>query len=234
MKKNNPKISIIIPVLNEATSIAKLLRYLNSNSTAKNIKEIIVVDGGSSDETVNIATHEKAYVFHSKKGRAKQMNFGAQKATGEILYFLHVDTLPPKNFDETILKAFYQGSKAGCFRMKFDSSSKFLAFFAWLTKLNFKVCRGGDQSLFVTKKIFQKTKGFNEDYIVYEDNELIERLYQIVDFKILPKYVITSARRYEERGEIALQYHFGMIHLKRYFGASPEQLYEYYKRKIAV
>jgi len=234
MKRNNPRISIIIPVLNEADSIANMLSYLKLHSSSKNIKEILVVDGGSADTTVNIALNEKASVLHSKKGRAKQMNFGAQNASGELLYFLHVDTLPPKNFDETILNAYYSGSKAGCFRMKFDSSSKFLAFFAWFTKLKFKVCRGGDQSLFVTKQIFQETGGFNEEYLVYEDNEFIERLYKLVDFTILPRHVITSARRYEERGEIRLQYHFGMIHLKRFFGAGPEKLYDYYQRKIAV
>lgn len=234
MKQNNPRISIIIPVLNEAASIAKVLAYLKSNSSSENIKEIIVVDGGSSDSTINIAFSEKVSVLHSKKGRAKQMNFGAQKATGEILYFLHVDTLPPRNFDKSIIDTVLLQNEVGCFQMKFDSKSRFLAFFAWFTRINIKLCRGGDQSLFITKKLFKESKGFNEDYIVFEDNEFINRIYDLTNFTILPRHVKTSARRYEERGEVALQYHFGMIHLKSYMGAGPEQLYDYYKRKIAV
>ena len=76
--------------------------------------------------------------------------------------------------------------------------------------------------------------GFNENYIIYEDNEFIGRVYKTTRFKILPFHVKTSARRYEEQGQIRLQYHFGILHLKNYFGAGPEQLYDYYKRKIAL
>lgn len=234
MKSQNPRISIVIPVLNEENCIAKVLQFLRKNSTPANIEEIIVVDGGSSDATVSIASHLGVQVVRSPRGRAKQLNMGSKLAQGNILYFLHVDTLPPKNFDETILNAAGLGNEAGCFRMKFDSSSRFLAFFAWFTKLNFKVCRGGDQSLYITKALFQKMGGFNEDYLVYEDNEFTDRLYNLTDFKIIPRHAITSARRYEERGEVALQFHFGMIHLKNYLGAGPEELYEYYKRKITI
>ena len=233
MKEQHPQISIIIPVLNEESCIATVLKFLKENSNPKNIKEILVVDGGSSDATLEIASRLGVSIIKTQKGRAKQLNLGAKTAQGEVLYFLHVDTLPPKNFDESILNAVKTGSKAGCFRMKFDSTSRFLAFFAWLTRLNFKVCRGGDQSLFITKALFQKTGGFNKQYLVYEDNEFTDRLYNFVDFKILPRHVITSARRYEERGEVRLQYHFGIIHLKNYFGAGPEQLYDYYSRKIS-
>ncbi|WP_273568160.1 TIGR04283 family arsenosugar biosynthesis glycosyltransferase [Maribacter halichondriae] len=228
-----PRISIIIPVLNEENDIAKVLTFLKDQSGTGSIKEILVVDGGSSDTTVAIARRMGADVIEATKGRAKQMNLGANAAQGEILYFLHVDTLPAKDFDELICNAVQNGHEAGCFRMKFDSKSKFLAFFAWFTKLNFKVCRGGDQSLFITKRLFKKTGGFNESYIIYEDNEFTDRLYDYANFKILPRHVITSARRYKEKGEIKLQFHFGMIHLKNYLGAGPEKLYDYYRKKIA-
>lgn len=226
-------ISIIVPVLNEAELIGNFLNFLQENSIAKNIKEIIIVDGGSTDTTVEIASNLGVTVIHSEKGRAKQMNTGAKYATGEILYFLHVDTLPPQYFDQTILDAVRKNYQVGCFQMKFDSDSLFLSFFAWFTRINHRFFRGGDQSLYISKHMFQKARGFNEKYAIYEDNEFIGRLYAMTNFKILSPYVKTSARRYEKYGIIKLQYHFGVIHLKNYLGAGPEQLYQYYKKNIA-
>ncbi|MGB5821403.1 MAG: TIGR04283 family arsenosugar biosynthesis glycosyltransferase [Saonia sp.] len=235
MKQNNTKtISVIVPVLNEEEHVGKLLTYLKKNvGSKKNIREVLIVDGGSLDHTVTIASNLGATVLLSKKGRAKQMNYGARHAKGEILYFLHVDTLPPKNFDGFVLKATANGHNSGCFRMEFDSNHWMLKVFAWFTKMNHKICRGGDQSLFITKELFTKTKGFNEEYIIYEDNEFIGRLYKMTNFKVLPQRVQTSARKYEKNGLLRLQYHFGIIHLKKLFGAPPGALYDYYKRKVA-
>lgn len=234
MKPSNPKtISIIIPVLNEEAYIGKLLTYLQ-NSSSKDNPEIIVVDGGSKDNTIGIAKTLGATVLRSRKGRAIQMNLGARHACGDILYFLHVDTLPPKNFDNFIVQAVAKGHEAGCFRMRFDSTSWFLKFFASLTRINHRICRGGDQSLYVTKEIFWHIKGFNENYIIYEDSEFIGRLYKTIGFKVLREWVITSARKYEKNGVVKLQYHFGVIHLKSLLGAGPDKLYDYYKRNIVV
>lgn len=233
MIKSSSNISIIIPVLNEEKYIAKLLHYVQKNSSTKNIFEILVVDGGSTDNTLNLASDFGATVLQSKQGRAKQMNIGARYAKGKILYFLHADTFPPKNFDKHILNAATRGTEAGCFRMQFDSSNTFLSFFSWFSRINHKICRGGDQSLFVTQRLFHKTKGFNENYVIYEDSEFIGRLYKMTNFKVLRQKVITSARKYKEQGTVKLQFHFGVIHLKNLMGAGPESLYEYYRRKIA-
>ncbi|NNE75855.1 MAG: glycosyltransferase family 2 protein [Pricia sp.] len=207
------------------------MRHLFKNSSSA-IQEILLVDGGSTDETLSIARNYKVTVIHSEKGRSKQLNSGARKAQGDILYFLHADTLPPKGFDNSIIEAVENGHPTGCFQMKFDSKSRFLSFFAWFSRINHIICRGGDQSLFIAKKLFELSGGFNEAYRIYEDSEYIGRLYKITPFKILSQYVKTSARRYEERGKLTLQYHFGVIHLKNYLGAGPEHLYDYYKRKI--
>ncbi|MBT8184219.1 MAG: TIGR04283 family arsenosugar biosynthesis glycosyltransferase [Eudoraea sp.] len=231
---SSPRISIIIPVLNEEASILRVLRYLKQNSSPDLIEEILVIDGGSEDNTIELAKDYGVAVIQSPRGRAKQMNLGAKHAKGGIFYFLHVDTLPPKNFDQLIIDAVRDNHKVGCFQMRFDSNSRFLKFFAWFSRVNHTICRGGDQSLFITRKLFLKAKGFNEEYRVYEDNEFIGRLYKQTYFKILPQRVQTSARRYEERGMVQLQYHFGMIHLNYYLGAGPEKLYKYYRRNVII
>ena len=153
----NHQISIIIPVLNEESCIGKLLEHLLANSSAKNISEIIVVDGGSFDNTINIVQafsnftciyNKEAFnyidsrvledksistevlrtpinILDSEKGRAKQMNLGVKSATGDILYFLHADSLPPKCFDTLIIKEVEKENQAGCFRMQFESKHWF-------------------------------------------------------------------------------------------------------------
>jgi len=233
MKENKlPKISIIIPVLNEEEALDKLLPYLQTKAANYDQLEVIVSDGGSSDNTISIAKKYSATCFNSVRGRASQMNAGAKKAKGQILYFLHADSLPPKHFDQTIISAINSGIPAGCFRLKFNISNRFLAFFAWFTRFNFPLCRGGDQSLFISQDLFTTLGGFNEAYRIYEDNEFIGRIYRKAGFRVLPQEVITSARKYKDNGTVRLQYHFAMVHLKKFAGASPESLFAYYNRHI--
>lgn len=96
-------ISIIIPVLNEEATITKLLLHLKTHAITKSIIEVIIVDGGSTDHTIKLAKKGGATVLSTTRGRAKQMNHGAKYAKGDILYFLHADSLPPLGFDELIL-----------------------------------------------------------------------------------------------------------------------------------
>lgn len=227
------KISIIIPIFNEVDAIHRLLLHIE-NVVSKTIPyEIIVVDGGSTDaSSKQVQNSKSAILIPSEKGRAKQMNAGAKHASGNILYFLHCDSFPPKNFDVAIVKEIDRGNLAGCFRMKFDYNHPVLLVSQWFTRFNHISCRGGDQSLFVTKELFDKIKGFNESYIIYEDNEIIKRLYQEQQFVVIPKYLITSARRYRINGAWKLQYHFTVIHLKRKLGHSVESLLDYYRKNV--
>jgi rSAM/selenodomain-associated transferase 2 len=232
------KISIIIPILNESKTIVSLLQYLIKNSSSTNISEIIVVDGGSKDESFKLVSdfnllNDKVILMSSERGRASQMNLGKQKATGTILYFLHADSFPPNGFDQLIINEVKKGNLAGCFKMKFNHHHWWLRLASWLTKFQWRVCRGGDQSQYVTKELFKEIGGFNENYMIYEDNILINELYKRNQFKVIQKSIVTSARLYERRGIWILQYHFLTIYLKRWMGASAEDIYNYYKKHIA-
>ncbi|MFH4964841.1 TIGR04283 family arsenosugar biosynthesis glycosyltransferase [Gaetbulibacter sp. M235] len=227
------KISIIIPVLNEAETLAKLLNHLIESSSKENIAELIVVDGGSTDKTTAIASKfEPVFLITSGKGRAKQMNLGAKHTTGSILYFLHADSFPPKNFDKLIINEVEKGNLSGCFKMRFDSNHWWMRLAGWLTRFNWIACRGGDQSLFITTSLFNSLGGYDEQYIIYEDNVFIKKLYAIRQFKVIQKDLITSARLYKRLGVWRLQYHFFRIHLKHWLGANAYELHSYYKKHI--
>ncbi|TWO33328.1 glycosyltransferase [Seonamhaeicola sediminis] len=237
------KISIVIPVLNESANIKNLLNYLIENSSEENIQDILVVDGGSIDGTQDMVLdtfaqreNTRTYIrlLTSEKGRAKQMNFGAKNASGNILYFLHADSFPPKNFDKLIIKQVKNSNKAGCFRMKFDSNHWWLKLAGWLTKFSWKIARGGDQSLFITKSLFYKIGGFDESYTIYEDNDFISKLYKRKQFVVIQEWLVTSSRRYKTNGLWKLQYHYCNIHIKRLLGADAQTLNKYYLKHVLV
>ena len=230
-------LTVIIPVFNEAQNIKRLLDYLIENKHDDVPTDVIVVDGGSRDGSVEIVSeiaskNKDIHILKSKKGRAKQMNMGAKKAKYKILYFLHADTFPPKNYNKIISKHIDNGGSSGCFKMKFDNSHWWLQLAGWFTQFNWKSCRGGDQSLFIEKIAFEAIGGFNEDFVIYEDNDLIYKLYKQYNFKVLPYWLTTSSRRYQSNGIWKLQFHFWMIHLKKIFGASPKTLEAYYVKHI--
>ena len=227
-------ISIIIPVLNEEKNIPPLIRHLKKQSSPHIIEEIIIVDGGSQDTSVLVANQEKITVLLSEKGRAKQMNLGAKKAKGNILYFLHADSLPPKSYDSFIINEVEKGNLAGCFRMQFDSTHWWLRLASWLTQFRWRACRGGDQSQFITKNLFNDIGGFDESYTIYEDNILINELYNRKQFIVIQEKIKTSARLYKKHGVWKLQYHFWTIYVKKWFGASADNLFKYYKKHIAL
>lgn len=229
------RISIIIPVLNESATIKDLLFHLIDNASLHSISELIVVDGGSTDGTQDIvkSLDLNIVLLNSDKGRAKQMNLGAKHAKGNIFYFLHADSFPPHRYDQLILDEVNKGNKAGCFRMQFDSNHWWLRLASWLTQFSWRACRGGDQSQFITRDLFDTIGGYDESYIIYEDNILINELYARKQFVVINKKIRTSARLYKTIGIWKLQYHFWAIYVKRWFGASADELLAYYKKYIA-
>ncbi len=228
-------ISIIIPVLNEEQTINQLLHHLINNASDSNNLEIIIIDGDSVDDTSGVvhafaeASPSLSIQFHTAvKGRGSQMHAGSQIAKGEILYFLHADSFPPQNYDLDIIKAVSSGNPAGCFRMRFMSWNWWLIIIGWFTRFSWRASRGGDQSQYITKELYKEIGGYNTEIPIYEDYDLIHRLYDHGTYYVIPKWLKTSARRYDEIGVYKLQWFYITIYWKKRNGATIDEIYEYY------
>ncbi len=227
------KISIIIPTYNESENIGHVLDHLQANSNPDNIEEVIVSDGISDDETLEIAREKGARIAdHKHTGRARQMNAGARIARGDLFYFLHADTYPPEGFDRDILESVEKGYGAGSFRMKWDMDHPVLNFFAFFTRFNCQWCRGGDQSMFITRALFEKLGGFNEQYRFLEDYEIVPRIKKEAKFRVIQRDIITSARKYRQIGVMRLQLHVAKTYIMRAMGADVEKVAQTYYKGI--
>lgn len=226
-------ISIIIPAYNEQGHIGETTRMLRRLDGAGLVHEIIVADGGSSDATCAEAVAAGARVLRCpRKGRAAQMNWGAAQASGTVLYFLHADSVPPPGFTQHIRAAVVQGYASGCYRLRFDHRHWFLQANSWFTRFDVNAIRFGDQSLFVTKEVFEKSGGFREDLLMMEDQEIIHRLKRGGRFVVLRGAVTTSARKYLDNGIYRMQLIFFRIWFLYYMGYSQERLLKLYRRLI--
>lgn len=197
--------SIIIPTLNEAENIAQLISFLKKN-TDHRLLEIIVVDADSTDDTIEYARTEGAKVIVSpKRGRAIQMNIGAQAAKADVLYFIHADCTPPTTFLDDIEQAITEGYPIGCYRYRFDDQRFILRINAYFNRFEPLWCRGGDETLFIKKETFEQLNGFDESYCIMEEYDFIKRARAVFPFKIIPKYAIVSARKYETNSWLRVQ-----------------------------
>ena len=228
---NKEGVSVIIPLLNEESFVERCITILQERIQEKTT-EVIFVDGGSTDQSVLLLASSPFKLIKSSAGRAVQMNRGAKEARNPILYFLHIDSIPPLGFDRIINEEIEKGTTAGCFQMRFDHQHWALQLAGYFTRLNLPFCRGGDQSLFIQKQRFQQMEGFKEHYPICEDNEFTDRLYREGTFKVLPSILISSARRFEQNGVLYTQLIHGIVHLLRALGASPIRLHRFYKRYI--
>lgn len=226
-------ISIIIPAYNEEGHIGETVRLLRQLDGTGLIREIIVADGGSSDATCAEAAAAGARALPCpRKGRAAQMNRGASQASGTVLYFLHADSIPPAGFTRHIQTALAQGFACGCYRLRFDHRHWFLQANSWFTRFDVNAVRFGDQSLFVTKELFEKSGGFREDLLMMEDQEIIHRLKRGGRFVVMKEAVTTSARKYLDNGIYRMQLIFFRIWFLYYMGYPQERLLKLYRRLI--
>lgn len=168
--KGKKKISIIIPVYNEAIMINELIHSLEQ---FKDYCEIIFVDGGSNDGTEKIIEAKHRLVHSPNKGRSYQMNYGASLAKGEIFLFLHADSFLPINALDEIHRIILQGYKVGCFKIKFNSSSIIMKICGFMSNLRVRLrnIAFGDQGIFIDRNYFNQLGGFVEIPIM-EDYQL--------------------------------------------------------------
>lgn len=226
------KISVIVPTYNEEARIGTLIDYLISNKGNSDV-EIIIVDGGSKDNTVNITKTKKVKCEVVKLcGRASQMNQGAKVASGDVLYFLHADTFPPLSYTNCIKESILSGYTSGCCAYNFDSNRWPLKINSFFTQFNGLLSGGGDQTLYVTKSIFEKMGGFNPDYIIMEDFEFSKRLKAKARFKVIKSRATVSDRKYKKNSYLRVSAANLIAMLMFWFKAHPQKINTTYKSLI--
>jgi rSAM/selenodomain-associated transferase 2 len=229
-------ISIIIPTVNNARQLNYLLGYLKRVPFVEYISEIIVSDGNSSDRTVEMAQSydDVKIITHDTACKAMQMNAGARIATGNILYFLHPESMPPRDFAYEIVNHYENGHFSGCFRLQYDHSHWLLRMNSWFTRFNANLFRSGDQSLFVQRALFNALGGFREDHILLEEQELISRISATGSFVVIPRYITSSAKKYLETGIYRLQGIYLYIFALYTFGVSQNHLFRMYEHLLSA
>lgn len=220
-------ISIVIPVLNEAQTIKSSLSRLREEIGNH---EIVVVDGGSLDNTMEIVgAFPDVKRVYSSAGRGCQMNRGAETAEGDILLFLHADTYLPRgglSMIESLMGD--EGIVAGSFSLSFDYPSPFLRLYVLLSRINHILFTYGDQGLFLPRDLFEGIGGFLEIPIM-EDVEIQQRLRSLGRFVKIRQPVVTSARRFLSRGIIRQQILNTILVLLYHMGVAPFRLGRFYR-----
>ena len=222
------RFSIIMPVLNEAATLESQLLHVMAQCDLL-AHDLPIVDGGSIDDTVAIA-ERYGRVICSPRGRALQMNAGAEAASGDILLFLHADTTLPDNAFTAIAHALSSPDVVGgAFRICFNCNRWPYRLVAFTTNLRSQIRTlfTGDQAYFIRATSFRAVGGY-PDQPLMEDLEIITRLRKIGKVVLLPQYVTTSARRHEKMGLLRCVLFMWYLRTLYQFGVSPARLQRMY------
>lgn len=222
------RLSIVMPVLDEAAGIQTTLQALAPLRARGH--EVIVIDGGSVDGTPALAASGADLVIESPRGRALQMNAGAARASGDVLLFLHADTLLPEGADRCVLQALASGRRWGRFDVRIAGRSPWLPLIAALMNLRSRLSSiaTGDQALFVERPLFQQLGGY-APLPLMEDIELSRRLRATGRPACFRERVLTSGRRWESRGVWRTVFLMWRLRWRYWRGAAPEVLARAYR-----
>jgi rSAM/selenodomain-associated transferase 2 len=223
-------LSIIVPCLNEAEVIGQALAAL-APLRARGA-EVIVVDGGSSDSTVERAAPLADRVTSAPRGRASQMNAGAARARGEIMLFLHADTLLPESADALIVEGLKRSRRGwGRFDVFISGGNPLLRVVAWLMNVRSRLTgiATGDQAIFVTRSLFTAAGGYPEIALM-EDIALSKRLKRFGRPLCLRHRLVASGRRWEKHGVVRTILLMWRLRLAFWLGADPGKLAVRYDR----
>jgi rSAM/selenodomain-associated transferase 2 len=224
-------ISIVIPTLNEAPNLERMLPVLVARFPGA---EVILVDGGSTDATAAIAARSpQVHFISSPRGRARQMNAGERAARGDVLLFLHADTILPDGALAAVEAATRDpGVVAGRFDVRFDNPGRVFRMIAWFMNERSRLSgiATGDQAIFVCREPFEALGGY-PDMPLMEDVELCRRLKRRGHVAALRLSVTTSARKWEREGVVRTILLMWTIRFLYMVGVPPARLHRWYYRR---
>lgn len=226
------RLSVIIPTYNEETTIRKTLEAL---SRLINVDEIVIVDGGSTDSTLEIAAAAeigKPLIVGNlgEANRGRQMHEGTLRATGDVFWFLHADTRPVHGSARLLKHSMrFDENVGGSFAIIFDGGSRWARFLTWLyPHLRSIGLVYGDSAIFVKRSAYEKIGGFR-DYPIFEDVDLYRRLLKIGKFDFIPLPVTTSSRRFQDRSFIGTFIRWSIFQGLYWIGVPPRILAKRYR-----
>ncbi|MFQ5823948.1 MAG: TIGR04283 family arsenosugar biosynthesis glycosyltransferase [bacterium] len=229
-----PKLSIIIPVLNEEETLRLLLRDIKICERSLPFSmECIVVDGESVDNSVEVCKEFGVKVIKASRGRGQQLCAGAQQSKGEVLFFLHADSrLTPEHCLAAVATVSNNGIVAGGFELKFDDSHPILKFAEWVNKIRFRYTRifYGDHGIFTQRKSYEEVGGIPPQAL-FEDVEFSRRLKKQGRVVMTSPCMMTSSRRFRAGGVIRTYLKMAFLYILHWLRVSPDYLARLYQKK---